>query len=397
MSPAEVVRTMRDPAGIPFYPFVFQFLMILTFAIHIIFVNLTLGTSLLSVYGRFKGEDFWKRIATTFPKVTTLSISMTILFGIAPLLFVQTLYDPFWYTSNNLSQWWVIGFVLVLMPAYGLTYIVYIRKNSAMVITSLIAFLLFVFAGIIMHGLNYQMLLPERWYEWYVHGDSVAPYGTSLHAISIPRLLHFIVPSFAVTGVFLMLYGWYFKERDDYDKNYLERVAKTGAQIAFYVTLVQMVMGFWWLFSLKDEFKFYTEPLFIISVISALFLLHNFYLARKEPFRFARSSAILLITTVLFMSISRELLRMKYVSEYNYSIYNYKLNIDPISTVFFSVTFLIGLVIAGYLIYIAYNSGKSAKLYLPSTIINKWSTLSIILLILWNIIIVLTGFILRFR
>ncbi len=394
MTPSEIIKSMQDPSGIPFYPVVFQFLMVLTFAIHIIFVNLTIGSSFLAVYGRVRGGEFWGRMSKTMPRVTTVSISMTILYGIAPLLFLQTLYDPFWYTSNNLSQWWVISFVFILMAAHGLTYIIYMKKDSALTFTSLMAFSLFIFAGVIMHGLNYQMLIPDRWYEWYVRGNSMRTYGTSLHAISIPRLLHFMVPSFAVTGLFLMLYGWYFRDREDYDKSYLQKVAKSGAQLAFYATLVQMAMGIWWLLTLKKEFKLYTEPLFIIAIISSLFLLHNLYFARREPFRFSRSSALLLVITVFLMSLLRELLRMKYVGEYNYSIYNYKLNIDPVSTIIFIVTFLAGVVITGYMIYIAYNSGKYEKTFSPSPLINKWGTFSIILLILWSGILLFTGFIL---
>ncbi len=395
MSTSEIIKSMLDPFGIPFYPFVFQFLMVLTFTVHILFVNLTVGSSFFTVYGKFKGGEFWGKLGRSMPRITTVSISMTILYGIAPLLFVQTLYDPFWYTSNNLSQWWVIGFVFILMTAYGLTYIIYMKKESTLRFTSIMAFSLFLLAGIIMHGLNYQMLIPERWYGWYVKGDSITPYGTSLHAISIPRLFHFIVPSFAVTGLFLMLYGWYFKEREDYDKSYLQSVAKLGGQIAFYSTLFQMAIGIWWLLTLKSEFKFYTEPLFIIAVISSLFLLHNLYFARREPFRFARSSAILLTVTILLMSISRELLRMKYLNEYKYSIYDYKLNIDPLSTLIFTVTFLMGVIVTGFLIYVAYSSGKSKNVFSPTPIVSRWGTLSIVLLILWIGILLLTGFILR--
>lgn len=393
MSVSEIIKSLQDPAGIPFYPFVFQSLMVFTFAIHILFVNLTIGSSFFSVYGKFRGGEFWGNLSKTMPKVTTVSISMAILYGIAPLLFVQTLYDPFWYTSNNFSQWWVIGFIFILMLAYGLTYVVYRKDNNSLKFTSLIVFILLVLCGVIMHSINYQMLRPEKWYEWYVKGNSINPYGLSLKSISIPRFLHFVVPSFAVAGVFLMLYGWYFKDRRDYDKKNLDIIAKIGAQIAFYVTLIQIVIGIWWLISLKSEFKLYIEPLFIIAVFSALLLLHNLYMARKAPFRFAPYSVLLLLLTVFFMSLLRELLRMKYLKEFNYSIYEYKLNIDLVSTSIFSITFLLGAVIIGYLLYIAYSAGRSEERFSSTTVIKRWGLLSIILLILWISVFILIGFI----
>jgi hypothetical protein len=45
-----VMNTMRDPAGVPAYPVLFQSLMILTWVFHITFVLLALGTAGLAIY-----------------------------------------------------------------------------------------------------------------------------------------------------------------------------------------------------------------------------------------------------------------------------------------------------------------------------------------------------------
>lgn len=387
---SEMLNSMRDAFGLPFYPVVFQLLMVLSFTIHILFVNLTLGSSLLTAYGYLKGGNFWGIFRKTLPKVTTVSISMTILFGVAPLLFVQTLYDPFWYTSNNLSQWWVIGFIFILMSAYGLTYVVYMREKSSILIAILV-FILFLTAGVIMHGLNYQMLLPDRWYEWYTEGGKINPYGTSLHGISIPRLLHFLIPAIPVMGIFMMLYAWYFKDRDDIDGRFLETLAGKGASLAFYGTLIQFLAGIWWLLSLSSNFKFYLEPIFVISVVSAMFLLHTLYFAKKQPMRFAISSGVLLVLTLIFMSVSRERLRMKYAGLFNYSIYDYPLKVDLLSTLFFVLTFGLCISVIIYLIYVAYKAGKSAK-FESTPAIDKWGSINIILLVLWIFSVILLGF-----
>lgn len=45
-----VLNTMRDPAGVPAHPVLFQVLMVVTWALHIAFVHLTLGCAGLSIY-----------------------------------------------------------------------------------------------------------------------------------------------------------------------------------------------------------------------------------------------------------------------------------------------------------------------------------------------------------
>lgn len=49
-----VLNSLRDPAGVPFYPIVFQALYILTWALHIAFVLLTLGGMVVSIIGNMK-------------------------------------------------------------------------------------------------------------------------------------------------------------------------------------------------------------------------------------------------------------------------------------------------------------------------------------------------------
>jgi len=268
MDVGTMIKTLQDPMGIPFYPILFQVLMILTFSLHIMFVNFVIGASFLTLYGYIKGSTYWKDLSRSMARATTASASMAILLGVAPLLFVQVIYDVFWYASNMLSAAWVIGFILILMTAYSLTYIFYLKRDSkgnSFAIFGIIAFALFIFAGVIMHALGYQLLQPAKWLDWYVRGDTADTSGVSLHAFQLSRFLHFIVPSFAMTGILLMLYAWYFKDRNDKDKEYLQWVGKMGANMAFVFTAIQAAAGLWWLLSLPSKFRFFLDPFFLIS------------------------------------------------------------------------------------------------------------------------------------
>lgn len=391
MEIAKMIETLRDPMGVPFYPIVFQFLMVLTFTLHILFVNFTLGTSFLSIYGYLKGGEYWRRLSGSLVKATIVNISMAMLFGIAPLLFVQVIYDPFWYTSNTLSAVWVILFILFMMTAYSLTYVLYFKsipeRKSGIAIFGIVAFILFIFSGFIMHVLNFQLLQPNKWFSWYFKGASVNVSGSSLHSFQIPRFLHFIIPSFAMSGIYLLLFAWYFKEREDMDKNYLQWIGKKGANLAFVFTLIQVVIGFWWLLNIPSKFNFHLNPFLLLSILLTLVLLFLLYSARKEPFKYAIPSIISGFLNIFLMSYARESLRMKYLGEFGYSVFNYKLNIDWGSTLLFLFTFLMGLIVAGYLWFIAFKSGRTAKEYLATAGNNRWGKISIAILLIWIVIV----------
>ncbi|HAK87830.1 MAG TPA: hypothetical protein DHV16_09360 [Nitrospiraceae bacterium] len=389
-----MIKALQDPMGIPFYPVLFQVLMVLTFALHIMFVNFVLGTSFLSVYGYIKGDDYWKRLSKSMIRATTANISMAILLGVAPLLFVQVVYDPFWYASNMISGAWVMAFILIMMLGYSMVYVFYLKRDSrggGFAAFGIGALALFILAGIIMHVLGYQLLQPEKWFGWYISGNSIDTSGTALHTFHIPRFLHFMIPSFALTGVFLMLYAWYFKDRADSDKEYLQWVARMGAKMAFVFTAIQAGVGFWWLFSLPLEFKFFVNPFFLVGAglgVSLLFFLNN---AQKDPFKYAVPAVIGAFLTVFGMSYTREALRMTYLRRFDYSIFDYKLNIDLGSTALFLSTFVMGLIIAGYMLTIAYKSGKTTGEYVPSPSIDKWGKISIALLLAWIVVVVSLG------
>jgi hypothetical protein len=108
--------------------------------------------------------------------------------------------------------------------------------------------------------------------------------GTSLHAFQLPRFLHFMVPSFAMAGLFLMLYAWYFKDRPDKDREHLARVAGTGARIAFLFTTLQVLVGVCGCSACPGVS--FLRP-FLLIAQGLEFTLFYLYRARKDPFRYA--------------------------------------------------------------------------------------------------------------
>jgi hypothetical protein len=326
---------------------------------------------------------------------------LAILFGVAPLLFVQVLYDPFWYTSNMLSAAWVIGFMVIIMAAYGLTYVFYLRRNAhataRLAAYGASAFLLFVFAGAIMHALNYQLLQPENWQQWYMPDGLPDTTGISLHAFSIGRFFHFIMPSFALTGIFLMLYARYFKDRTDMDSAFLKRVGSLGVRLAYIFTVLQVLVGFWWLFGLPVEFRFFRNPVLLVTAGLGFTLMVFLSFAQKDPVNYAILSGITAFLAVFGMSYAREVLRMEYTGRFAYSPFAYPLNIDWGSTALFLTTFAVGMTVVGYLATVAVQSGRTSGTYQATPAIAAWGKASVAALLVWILVIVSLGIIITIR
>lgn len=400
METSAMLQLLKDPMGVPFYPVVFQALMVLTFALHILFVNLSLGTTCLAAIGRIKGGERWSRLAGGMAQAATASVSGAILLGVAPLLFVQVLYDPFWYASSNLSAAWAIGFIFILMAGYASLYLARGGEGGAGAAFAGFSLAMFLLAGFIMHALGFQLLQPEKWLGWYAGRGAASTAGTVLHDFSLPRFFHFIVPAFAATGVFLMLYSWYFRARADIDASYLDWAGRLGAKMAFHATTLEVVTGFLWLMVLPRDLRFHAHPLLLLGTALGLGLLVFLYFVQKrekDHHRFAPAAAAGMLVTVLEMAAAREALRVRYLSRFHYDILDHRLNLDWGSTALFFVTFGLCLVVLAYILAVAYQSGRVAGRWEAGPRMNAWGKASIGILIAWLVIVAGLGLVITFR
>ncbi len=352
---------LRDPMGIPFFPWLFQSLMVLTFALHILLVNLVVGGISLAVYYHVKGGEYGSLLSKTMARCSTVNLSLAIVLGVAPLLFIQVIYDPFWYAANSISAWWAMVFLLVITLGFLSLYVFYIKRAkqpSGFGIFGIFSLVMVVFAGVIMSMFAMQQLLPEKWLSWYIVNDSLQTLGVGFHAFSLGRFLHFMVPAFINIGIYMMLYAWYFRPRSDFDQNYLDWVGKTGARMAKIGAMVQVVVGFWWLFTVPMKFSFYSNPLFLLGAALGVLVMVLLMIAEKDPDHYALPLGILSLVAVLGMSTTREVLRMNYLGQFDYSVYQYPVTLDLGSTALFLVTFIMGLVVIAYPITIAFKVGR---------------------------------------
>ncbi len=128
----EILQMMRDPIGAPLHPVLIQVLLLITWALHILFATLATGTSAFTLYAFLfrKNDPNWQQLGKLTARLTPNSIGLAIVTGIAPLLFVQTIYDPLWYASATLNGTWTVFFIFIMMGAYSLSYLFYLKGSQ---------------------------------------------------------------------------------------------------------------------------------------------------------------------------------------------------------------------------------------------------------------------------
>lgn len=369
-SVSTMLQSLQDPAGIPSQPWIFQSLMVLTWAFHIAFVNLSLGTGLLGVIGFLRRRDpAWARLSVAMTGVAKVAVSMAIVLGVAPLLFTQTIYDPSWYTSNVLSAFWVIFFIFSLGIGYTMWFVFYFRNHdpahaaeapTSTVWWAVLALLVLVFDGFIMHVLAYQGLFPQKWMQWYAPGGVPAMNGMGMHAFDLARFGFFMVMSLTMCGVFMVGYARYFRARADFDAGYLDLAHRLGVRSTLWGVALQFVSGALWASHLPASMHVFAQPLLWLTAVLLIGIaLHTRSNASAASAPGAYAAMGLYALLALLVSIDREALRVAYLLPFHYDVQTYKVFEDwGTFTLFFSTFLGVGGSLLAFYLTLLWKAGK---------------------------------------
>ncbi|MEY2994856.1 MAG: hypothetical protein RL357_1791 [Pseudomonadota bacterium] len=400
----EMLYALRDQAGVPSHPVIFLILGVLTFALHIAAVQVMLGAATLTLRGAFQADVKWRRLASAMLVTAKIAVSVAIVIGVAPLLFVQVVYDPFWYTSNVLSAWWVIGFILLLIGGYIAMYAFY-WKNHDIVADGgrggywmVLSIVLLLTVGFIVHSLSNQMFYPERWIEWYAPSGQIDPSGHSLHQWHISRFLFFIALSAPVTGAWLLAYRRYLQGAKETDVAYLGFVLSLAQRLMVIGGVVSVLIGAAWMMSLPEKMQWFAGSLWMWLAVAALLAVVAMPMALRARldqgvwgYAVFGAGAVALIV----VGVAREVLRfVTLLGSHGYDAMDYRINMDWYSTVLFFVTFaVIGGTTLAYLLTVAWQAGQHKDgVYTPSPAVTRIGQWSVGLLVAWTVAYFAVGF-----
>ena len=393
---------LMDPAGAPAHPLIFLVLGVVTFALHMTAVNVMLGTLGLSAWGSFSQNPYWQRLAGALGTTAKVAVSVAIVLGVAPLLFVQVIYDPFWYTSNVISAWWLLGFLAILTVAYlalyrfyGLNH-QYAEDGSALPIQGapqgglwlVGSFILMVTCGVIMHAVVNQSLQPGEWMNWYAPEGVVDPHGRELHSITIARVAFFLLLSIPVTAGWLFGMRRYLLSAGEEDYGYIDFIENLAHNMARIGSLLVLLASAAWMMTLPESMVWFRSSLWMLLglIPLAYFGAMSFIQKKRVLCIFCNYMAFgMTLIMAIVLAALREVLRFVTLLEAaGWDALAYKVNMDWSSTVIFFVTFLVvGGLNLTYLLTLAWKSGQTKALYTPGVGITRVGSMAILSLVLW--------------
>jgi hypothetical protein len=392
---AATLNLLRDPAGVPFYPVVFQALYILTWALHAAFVLLALGSMGLSIFGatKQKRDSNWAILTPHLIQTGKISVSVLIVLGVAPLLFTQVIYDPNWYVTNSLSGMWVFVFIYTLILGYLMYYWYYYSNKKGSSVNPLIgtvSFLVLVFAGILMHNFAVESIQPDKWMQWYAPNGVIDTSGTNFH-IDIIRLAFMVSLAIPVVGIFLQNYSQFLSTRKDFSAGYLSFTKSMGTKMATVGLIVSAVLFVMWMLQVDLLFN----PLVLVTVVSVVLLL---LLAMKNSNSYV-TTAVLVVVALLISGV-REYIKYDIMMGIGYNIYDYPMNIDWPSVIMFFSTFLsLGALGVAFIVTMAWNVGKSEDTFDAQNhaATRKLGKATLYILVTWCIVYMGWGMVVLFK
>ena len=314
-----------DATPLPGPAWLFQFLLVFTFVLHLVFVNLALGGTLLAALARLlaggREEDPRTVLASRLAAINGYGVSLAITTGVAPLLFIQVLYGQYFYSATILLGWIWFGLLVVLMVGYYALYLFKFRSAPTggaptfWLVVSAVMFLLVAAIQVMVNLLHSQ---PGRW-----PGALANPWAILADPTFLPRLAHFVLAAVGFSA--LVVCWWAVRQARAGGGPLEEEMARYTWKWALWTTLLALVDGFLLLLLLPDDVLgrlmkgggAVHAPL-TLGILMGLALL--VLLARAEdpvtrP-RMVNGALALMVGTMAVMAVTRHQVRAAYLAEF---------------------------------------------------------------------------------
>jgi hypothetical protein len=308
--PAPVPVPLPAPAWLP------EFLLVFTFILHLLAMNFLLGGAIILTVSSFLGRrdskhhDLTRRVSRAMPSVTAFTITL----GVAPLLFLQLVYGQLFYTSSDLMAWYWLAVVLLVLLGYYGVYWYQMQHNELgpkAVWVILGTALLFLLVAFVFTQNMTAMLHPENFYSLFVKGKVGTILG-SVTLVNLARLTHFIVAALAVAGLGVALLSHLWQKESPEFASWGRRYGVTWFMGG---TLVQFLVGLWFLFSLPAETRqaLAADKLAVVLLVLAIALA---LLALLTAPKSLLASSVAILGTISLMAIMRHWLRNAFLGPY---------------------------------------------------------------------------------
>ena len=318
---SEVTIPGLDPLPLPGPAWLLQFLLILTFLLHVLFMNFILGGSILAAVDRLRGRDparpHHRALASWLASLMPVSVAAAVTFGVAPLLLVQALYGRLFFTGSILMAWFWIAVIPLLIAAYYGTYFLAFQGDRPGGTPHAVAWISAAFFTAIAFLYSNNMTLtlrPDVFAAKYLKSGA----GLTLNLgdpTLIPRYLHMLLGAIAVAGLAVAHYGLSRLRRDP---EFGDWAARHGTVWFVVPTALNVLVGIWWLIALPRDVMlrfmgrspYAAAALGIGSLLGlATLVLMAVWIYSRRPARLAGIAGAGLVLTLVAMILARDEIR----------------------------------------------------------------------------------------
>jgi hypothetical protein len=241
-----------DPIAQPAPTWLAWTLLLLTFCLHLLAMNMVLGGSLIAAVARTRGRAghaHSAQLGTWLSRLMPVFVAAAVSLGVAALLFLQVLYGRLFFASAIVMAAFWLGVIPLLIGAYYGTYVLSYRGDRGGAAPTVIAWLvaaLFVAIALVYVNNMSLMLQPDRMAALYQADGRGVRLDVGDPAV-LPRFLHVVLGAIAVAGLWVALVG--LAHRGSSPET-AEWALRHGCLWAAAATGANLLPGFWWLFAL---------------------------------------------------------------------------------------------------------------------------------------------------
>lgn len=305
-----------------------EVLIVVTFILHILFVNFTIslatGAVGLEIAGMIRKNPVLDKMAQICSFHASIHKSIAVVLGVAPLLIISVIYTQYFYPSTILiGKTWlslipILIIAFLLLYVYKFTWEKWQSKKGLHLTVGILAMAILFFVPLIFIVNVVSMLEPDKWANVNGFFESLFYYPQIWQ-----RYFHFMLASLA-TGGFYMFVFFTYKKRKTTLQDSEQRLKLFGAKVGFWVTTVQLVSGFLLLFSFKKDVRMLylgedvlLTSLLVGSIILTIILSILLYVtSHKDSTKAFMSSLIVFVIILGVMGWMRHELREAYLSPY---------------------------------------------------------------------------------